>query len=121
MSQSISYLASNANSLIFDVDSNIAETFNSVIAKYVGGKRIHFTLRNSYQERYSAAAISFNTKTPITAVNRFIFKTPSGKYVKIFETNKTKQKNVLGSFEKSFVLLLKLMTQIMVQTLNAWI
>lgn len=102
MSQSISYLASNAKSLIFDVDSNIAETFNSVIAKYVGGKRINFTLRNSYQERCSAAAISFNTKTPITAVNRFIFKKPSGKYVKIFETNKTKQKKCTRQFRKKF-------------------
>ncbi|KAJ8877089.1 hypothetical protein PR048_021541 [Dryococelus australis] len=32
--------ASNASSLILDVDNNMAENYNSVVAKFVGGKRI---------------------------------------------------------------------------------
>ncbi|KAF2888058.1 hypothetical protein ILUMI_18114 [Ignelater luminosus] len=35
----------NVRSLIQDVDSNVVEHFNSTVAKFVGGKRINFSLR----------------------------------------------------------------------------
>lgn len=44
----MSRLVNNAKSLIYDVNSNIAEVFNSVVAKFVGGKRINYSSRQSY-------------------------------------------------------------------------
>lgn len=35
-------LVNNAKSLVFNVNSNIAEVFNSIIAKFIGGKRINY-------------------------------------------------------------------------------
>ncbi|XP_031350061.1 uncharacterized protein LOC116175858 [Photinus pyralis] len=54
-------LANNAASLLQDVDTNAAESYNSVVAKFVGGKRINYSLKNSYQTRCEAASISYNT------------------------------------------------------------
>lgn len=51
----------NAASLISDMDTNIAEQYNSIICKFVGGKRINFSRKGSYETRCKAAAISFNT------------------------------------------------------------
>ena len=33
-------LADNAKSLLYDASSNSAENFNSVVAKFIGGKRV---------------------------------------------------------------------------------
>lgn len=54
-------LAFNSGSLLHDVDTNSAESYNSVIAKFVGGKRLNFSLKGSYEMRCRAAAISYNT------------------------------------------------------------
>ncbi|KAJ8888196.1 hypothetical protein PR048_007683 [Dryococelus australis] len=42
-SQNPEKVANNASSLILDVDNNMAENYNSVVAKFVGGKRINFS------------------------------------------------------------------------------
>lgn len=55
-------LANNVYSLLHNVDTNAAESYNSVVAKFVGGKRINFSLKNAYEYRCKAAAISYNTK-----------------------------------------------------------
>lgn len=39
----------HCNSLIEDVDNNCAEQFNGIVAKTIGGKRVNFSLRQSYQ------------------------------------------------------------------------
>lgn len=59
--QHLKRLIYNADSLIEDVDSNIVEQFNSVIAKYVGGKRINYSNGQNYSDRCYLAAIQFNT------------------------------------------------------------
>lgn len=38
-------IAHHAKSLIYNVNNNIVEGFNSVIAKHVGGKRVNFSFR----------------------------------------------------------------------------
>lgn len=43
------------------MDNNAAEHYNSVLCKFVGGKRISFSLRNGYQARCEAAALFFNS------------------------------------------------------------
>lgn len=62
----------NAESLILNMDNNVAESYNSVLAKFVGGKRINFTTRRSYSTRCEAAAISYNV--PAGEFPRFIHK-----------------------------------------------
>lgn len=58
----MSRLVKNAKSLIYDVNSNIAEVFNSVVAKFVGGKRINYSSRQSYTARCAGSVVSFNAK-----------------------------------------------------------
>ncbi|KAK4879641.1 hypothetical protein RN001_007787 [Aquatica leii] len=55
-------LADQASSLLYDTDNNPAETYNAIVAKFIGGKRINFSLKNSYQLRCEMAAISFNSR-----------------------------------------------------------
>lgn len=50
----------NAESLVLNMDNNAAELYNSLVAKFVGGKRINFSTRRSYGTRCEAAAISYN-------------------------------------------------------------
>lgn len=54
-------VAHKTESLLFDTDNNKVESFNSVIAKFIGGKRVNFCKRNSYQMRCEAAVVSFNS------------------------------------------------------------
>ncbi|XP_050063239.1 uncharacterized protein LOC126552568 [Aphis gossypii] len=51
----------NARSLLFDVDNNYCEQFNSIINKHIAGKRINFTQKQSYSTRVHAAVVSFNS------------------------------------------------------------
>jgi len=51
----------NATSLLHDVTNNICEQFNSVINKFIAGKRINFSQRNSYNTRVKTAIVSFNS------------------------------------------------------------
>lgn len=55
-------VAFHASSLIHSVTNNTVETYNSIVAKFVGGKRVNFACRGSYQARCEAAAASYNTK-----------------------------------------------------------
>jgi len=41
-------VAHHASSLIYNVNNNVVEGFNNVIAKYIGGKRINFSSRGTY-------------------------------------------------------------------------
>lgn len=54
-------LIDNATSLLLDVTNNICEQFNSVVNKFIAGKRINFSQRNGYNTRVKAAIISFNS------------------------------------------------------------
>lgn len=52
----------NAESLIINMDTNIAEQYNNIVCKFIGGKRVNFSGRGSYIPRCESAATSFNTK-----------------------------------------------------------
>lgn len=53
-------IARNAESLVLNMNNNAAECYNAVLSKFIGGKRINFSARRSYQTRCEAAAISYN-------------------------------------------------------------
>ncbi|KAF5292500.1 hypothetical protein FQR65_LT01644 [Abscondita terminalis] len=55
-------VANNSSSLLYDVDNNSVENYNSIVNKLVGGKRINFCKRGSYESRCKAAAISVNNR-----------------------------------------------------------
>lgn len=63
-------LATKADSLVHDVDSNYPEQFHSVVAKFVGGKRLNLVLGKSYQTRTLAAVIQFNTNSIHSTIHR---------------------------------------------------
>lgn len=56
------HLSKFSNTLIHDVDSNLVEQFNSVISKYIGGKRVNYTQKRQYKSRSYLAALTYNTK-----------------------------------------------------------
>ncbi|KAF2903225.1 hypothetical protein ILUMI_02966, partial [Ignelater luminosus] len=70
-------ISQHARSLIYNLDSNVAEHFHSVIANFVGGKRIDFSKGGSYQSRCYASVVSFNSKS---LPHYTLHKTLSGKY-----------------------------------------
>lgn len=90
--KALRHLSYNAGSLIQDVDSNIVEQFNGIIAMLVGGKRVNFSLKNSYETRCYAAVIQFNTSRLHSEINRNIFNCDSNQYIQELE-NQTEAKN----------------------------
>lgn len=56
-----------AKDLIQGETNNAAEHYNSIVAKFVGGKRVNFSLSNSYKYRANAAAVQYNTKKALSA------------------------------------------------------
>lgn len=66
-----------------DVDKNVCEQFNSLINKFISGKRINFTQRNTYTTRIEAAIVSFNFKEYLRRIHKKMdFKSP-GNILKI--------------------------------------
>lgn len=58
----VKYLATHSKSLLYNVDTNTVEQFNSIICKHIGGKRINYCSRRSFQARCEASAVEWNTK-----------------------------------------------------------
>lgn len=77
----INRLVANSSSLITDVDNNVCEQFNSVINKYIGGKRINMSQRNAYNARVEAAVIAFNSKEYLRTIHKNIMKKSPGNTV----------------------------------------
>lgn len=76
----IRYIERHSSSLILNVDSNIVESFNAIIAKLIGGKRIHFALKWSYAGRCAIATVTKNTKRSLYSLHKSILKnSPIGK------------------------------------------
>ncbi|CAI6376072.1 unnamed protein product [Macrosiphum euphorbiae] len=75
-------LAFNSKSLIMDDDNNICEQFNSVVNKYIGGKRKNLSQRNAYNTRVEAAVISFNSNQYLRAVTKKVIHKSPGKFGK---------------------------------------
>jgi len=65
-------LVNHSENLLENKDNNVCEQFNSIINKYIAGKRINFSGRKSYSTRVEAAVISFNSKEYIRQVHKKI-------------------------------------------------
>jgi hypothetical protein len=87
----VGVLADNARHLIHDLDSNRAEYYNAAVAKLIGGKRVNYCMKGSYQARCSAAVVSHNTRQSYYKLHKTMCKSSPGKYTKILE-EKAKRK-----------------------------
>jgi len=87
LQNALKYINWNAKSLLQNKDSNRVETFNSVISKYIGGKRINFSLRGSYESRCNAAVVAFNTGKSISHLS-YILETKPGEIPSQLENEK---------------------------------
>lgn len=77
--QPVRYLARNSRSLLQNVDSNVVESLNGIIAKLIGGKRINFAMSRSYQGRVAAATVMKNTKRPLYKLHKTLLQHSPGK------------------------------------------
>ncbi|KAL4119849.1 hypothetical protein QTP88_012613 [Uroleucon formosanum] len=57
-----SALTYHTESLMFNLNNNAAENYNSILAKFVGGKRVNLCLRGSYELRCNAAVTAYNVR-----------------------------------------------------------
>lgn len=88
----VNTVAAKTRSLMHNCDSNKVESFNSIIAKFVGGKRINFSMRQGYQSRCNAAVVSFNTKHPLSTLHRAVSGRSPRKLVKKLEEKRQKRR-----------------------------
>ncbi|CAL1672670.1 unnamed protein product [Lasius platythorax] len=66
----------NADSLLYQFTSNSVESCNGIISKFIGGKRVHYAMKGSYQARVKASVVQFNTSRALTSVCRAMDKKP---------------------------------------------
>lgn len=57
-----------ASDLLGGYTNNPAEHYNSIVAKFVGGKRVNFSLSNSYSYKANATAVQYNERLPLNAL-----------------------------------------------------
>ncbi|KAF8781788.1 hypothetical protein HNY73_012151 [Argiope bruennichi] len=88
----IQNLAAHSKSLLFAADNNCVEQFNAIVAKFIGGKRINFCLRNSYQARCNGAVISHNSRSLMSSVHKNMYNTSPGICVKSLERKRQKER-----------------------------
>jgi hypothetical protein len=97
----ISQLAAHSRSLVIDVDSNSVERYHSIVAKFVGGKRINFSQKYQYKLRCNTAAISFNTRKPLSILHKSIVgQTPRNNIKKYEEWKEKKMKSAKKYIKK---------------------
>ena len=83
-------LANHARSLLHDVDSNVVEHYNSIVAKFIGGKRINYAFKNSYSARCYAAVVSHNTSMAHTFFKKVLL--PHSKHGQIISRIESRRK-----------------------------
>ncbi|GFU23606.1 yqaJ domain-containing protein [Nephila pilipes] len=81
----VNNLADNSKSLLFSANNNCVEQFHSIVAKFIGGKRVNFCLRRSYLARCSGAVISHNSGAFMSRVHKSMYNTSPGNFVKSTE------------------------------------
>lgn len=87
-------LSNNSSSLLEDVDSNYAEHFNHAVAKFVGGKRINFTGRRSYEARCQGAVVQHNTGMAQYKLHKSMFGTSPGIFTKTCQVKRKRKVNL---------------------------
>lgn len=96
----VGIVATHSRSLINDYDSNAVEQFNSIIAKFVAGKRTNLVQRQTYQSRCAAAVVSYNTKSALYNLQKSLLgKSPKSKS-KAFEEKRIQRNKMRKNVKK---------------------
>jgi len=78
-------LTYHAESLMYGYNNNSAELYNSILTKYVGGKRVNFSLKGSYQLRCSAAVTAYNSgPNRLSLFNKHVTNKSPGRFTKMY-------------------------------------
>ncbi|XP_054257576.1 uncharacterized protein LOC129005927 [Macrosteles quadrilineatus] len=85
-------LADHARSLMMKMNNNTAEHYNSIVAKFIGGKRVNFALKRSYKARCFAAVVSHNSQLPLYKLHKNMYSKSPGK---ILKRHQLKKKRIL--------------------------
>lgn len=86
------YFASNSKSLLENFTNNPAEEFNNIVAKYLGGKRINYSLARSYVGRVSSAVVQTNSEGHAgTEFRKFVFGDGQKSSTKRLELNRKRK------------------------------
>lgn len=88
LQKNASQLAINSRSLLHCSTNNRAEQFNSIVAKMVGGKRVNFSIKDSYATRCYAAVVAFNTGKPQYTLYKSTINKSPGKSLKLLEVRR---------------------------------
>ncbi|OXU17820.1 hypothetical protein TSAR_011407 [Trichomalopsis sarcophagae] len=88
--ESFSRISSNCLSLLQQLNNNIVERCNSVLAKIIIGKRINYGLKSSYECRPYASVTQSNTENTLSQVAAALNKTPNDIVCKIENSRKKK-------------------------------
>lgn len=68
---------------MYNYNNNAAELYNSILAKFVGGKRINFSKKGSYELRCNAAVTAYNSGiNRLSLLNKHITLKSPGKFTK---------------------------------------
>lgn len=81
----INNVIDHSKSLLFEANNNVVEEFNNIVAKFVGGKRINYCFRRSYQARCNAAVVAHNSRMPFYTMYKNMFYNSPGLYSKLSE------------------------------------
>jgi hypothetical protein len=89
-------LARHRGGLLQDVDSNIVELYNAIIAKVIGGKRMNFAMNRSYSGKCMLAAVTKNICHPLYSLHKVLhYKNPSkGGFLSAAELKRKKKQNL---------------------------
>jgi len=95
-------VAFHSDSLIHDLTNNHVESYNSIVAKFVGGKRVNYSLRGSYNTRCMTAVSSFNFGPEyMRKLHKTATKVSPGKFTKRFIKKLQRKKEVTLSRKKT--------------------
>lgn len=87
----ISHLADNSRSLPMNMNNNPVEHLNSIIAKFIGGKRVNYAKKRSYKARCSAAVVSHNTRLPLYKLYKSMYEKSPGKVLKSLQAKRVEK------------------------------
>lgn len=78
----VNNLSLHSKSLLYNANNNAVEQFNSIIAKHIGGKRINFSLRVSYDAKCKLSAVSHNSKLKYNKIPKLLTESSPGFFCK---------------------------------------
>lgn len=90
------------------MNNNVAESYNSVVCKFTGGKRINYSLRYSYALRCTAAALFLNMaidgQNYYEVLHKKITGCSSGTYTKTLSDRNVQERKRKGHSDSNFLI-----------------